>query len=124
MQRFLRRTAVLDQLCGPLCEAVLGPSAAAVLLRRAEASGLFLVPLDRRREWYRYHDLFREFLLGELRRTEPDIIVALHQRAADWYEANGSPVMALEHLLHTTDWDRSMRLTAALGLWAYNAGQM
>ena len=71
-----------------------------------EATSLFVISLDRRREWYRYHDLFREFLLGELRRAEPDAIDTLHQRAADWYEANGSPALALEHLLHTTDWDR------------------
>ena len=50
---------------------------------------MFLVPLDRRRGWYRYHALFREFLLGELRRVEPDVIPKLHLRAADWYEANG-----------------------------------
>ena len=56
--------------------------------------------------WYRYHALFREFLLGELRRREPDIIAKLHLRAADWYEANGSPAMALEHLLNTTERDR------------------
>ena len=62
-------------------------SAAAIQLRRIEAHGLFLTPLDRRRQWYRYHGLFREFLLGELRRTEPDIIMTLHQRAADWYGA-------------------------------------
>jgi LuxR family transcriptional regulator, maltose regulon positive regulatory protein len=124
MQRFLRRTAVLDQLCGPLCEAVLGPSAAAVLLRRAEASGLFLIPLDHRREWYRYHDLFREFLLGELRRTEPGIITTLHRRAADWYEASGSPARALEHLLCTADWDRTVRLATALAKPTYDAGKL
>ena len=56
-QRFLRRTAVLDQLCGPLCDAVLGETGAQEQLRRLEASSLFLVPLDRRREWYRYHAL-------------------------------------------------------------------
>ena len=100
-QRFLRRTAVLDQLCGPLCDAVLGESGSQDRLRRLEASSLFLIPLDRRREWYRYHGLFREFLLGELRRVEPDVVSKLHLRAADWYEANGSPAMALEHLLHT-----------------------
>ena len=54
-QRFLRRTAVLDQLCGPLCDALLGESGAQERLRRLEASSLFLIPLDRRREWYRYH---------------------------------------------------------------------
>jgi LuxR family maltose regulon positive regulatory protein len=124
VQRFLCRTAVLDQLCGPLCDAVLGTSGAAGRLRDLEAASLFVIPLDRRREWYRYHDLFREFLLGELRRTEPDIIMTLHERAADWYEASGSPALALEHLLHTTDWDRSLRLTAALALPTYMAGQM
>ena len=98
-QRFLRRTAVLDQLCAPLCDAVLGESGAQERLRNLEASSLFLVPLDRRREWYRYHGLFREFLLGELRRVEPDVITKLHLRAADWYESNGSPAMAVEHLL-------------------------
>ena len=99
IQRFLRRTAVLEQLCGPLCEAVLGSSAAAVQLRRLEAHSLFLTPLDSQRQWYRYHTLYREFLLGELRRTEPGIIMTLHQRAADWYESNGYPELALEQLL-------------------------
>ena len=55
-----------------------------------EATSLFLVPLDRRRGWFRYHALFREFLLSELRRVEPDLIETLHLRAADWYESNGS----------------------------------
>jgi LuxR family transcriptional regulator, maltose regulon positive regulatory protein len=123
-ERFVRRTAVLDQLSGPLCDAVLGSSGAAGELRRMEASSLFVISLDRRREWYRYHDLFREFLLGELRRTEPDVIATLHQRAADWYEANGSPALALEHLLHTTDWDRSVQLTAKLALPTFMAGQL
>jgi LuxR family maltose regulon positive regulatory protein len=124
IQRFLRRTAVLDQLSASLCDAVLQTPAAAVHLRQIEEHGLFLTPLDRRREWYRYHALFREFLLGELRRTEPGIIMALHQRAADWYESNGSPALGLEHLLHTDDWDRSVRLTAQLTLSTYMAGQL
>ena len=123
-QRFVRRTAVLDQLCGPLCDAVLGSTGAAGELRRLEATSLFVTSLDRRREWYRYHDLFREFLLGELRLTEPSLMMALHQRAADWYEANGSPVLALEHLLATTDRDRSVRLATALALPTYNTGQL
>ena len=54
-QRFLRRTAVLDQLCAPLCDAVVGESGAQEQLRRLEATSMFLMPLDRRREWYRYH---------------------------------------------------------------------
>ena len=93
-------------------------------LRSLEASSLFLIPLDRRREWYRYHALFREFLLGELRRVEPEVIMKLHLRAADWYESNGSPAMAVEHLLHTTERDRCVQLVTALVLPTYQAGQL
>src|SRR5687768_10422792 len=111
-------------MCAPLCDALLGESHADDHLRHLESANLFLVPLDRRREWYRYHGLFREFLLAELRRTEPDAIPKLHLRAADWYEANGSPVLALEHLLNTTERDRCVQLLTALALPVYLAGQM
>jgi LuxR family maltose regulon positive regulatory protein len=124
VQRFLRRTSVLDQLCAPLCNAILGSSAAAVHLRRIEARSLFVHPLDREREWYRYHPLFREFLLAELRRTEPGIIATLHQRAADWYESSGSPARAVEHLLHTADWDRTARLVTTLAGPKYMSGRL
>ena len=124
-QRFLRRTAVLDQLCAPLCDALLEDSGGQERLRDLEASNSFLIPLDRRREWYRYHALFREFLLGELRRVEPEVIMKLHLRAADWYEANGSPALALEHLLNTTDQrDRCVLLVTQLRLPTYKAGHM
>ena len=119
--RFLRRTAVLDQLSAPLCEAVAGEPRAQARLRALEASSLFLFPLDRRREWYRYHALFREFLLGELRRVEPNVTAKLHLRAADWYEANGSPALALEHLLNTTEQDRCVHLVTALILPTYHS---
>jgi LuxR family transcriptional regulator, maltose regulon positive regulatory protein len=123
-QRFLRRTAVLDQLCAPLCDALLEESGGQERLRSVEASNSFLIPLDRRREWYRYHALFREFLLGELRRVEPEAIMKLHLRAADWYEANDSPALALEHLLDTTERDRCVQLATRLLLPTYKAGQM
>jgi LuxR family transcriptional regulator, maltose regulon positive regulatory protein len=123
-QRFLRCTAVLDQLSAPLCDAVLGESGAQEQLRSLEASNLFLIPLDRHRTWYRYHALFREFLLGELRRVEPDVITKLHLRAADWYESNGSPAIALEHLLNTSERDRCVQLVTELTLPTYQAGHM
>ena len=124
VQRFLRRTAALDQLCAPLCDALLGESGAQDRLRSLEAFNSFLIPLDRRREWYRYHALFREFLLGELRRVEPEVIMKLHLRAADWYEANGSPAMAVEHLLNTNERDRCVKLVTALVLPTYQAGHL
>ena len=123
-QRFLRRTAVLDQLSGPLCDALLGERGGQGRLRDLEASSLFLIPLDRQREWYRYHALFREFLLGELRRVEPDNVTKLHLRAADWYQANGSPAMALEYLLNTAERNRCVQLMMELILPTYSAGQI
>ena len=124
-QRFLRRTAVLDQLCAPLCDALLEDANSQDRLRELESSNSFLIPLDRRRGWYRYHALFREFLLGELHRAEPDVIMTLHLRAADWYEANGSPVLALEHLLSTTTQrDRCVQLVTQLAIPTYKAGHM
>ena len=123
-QRFLRRTSILDQLSAPLCDALLGATDGTKRLRELEASSLFLVPLDRRRDWYRYHPLFREFLFAELRRAEPDLVTKLHVRAADWYESNGSPGRALEHLLNTPERDRCVQLTTALILPTYQAGQL
>ena len=90
-QRFLRRTSVLDRLSAPLCDAVLQSDDAQSILRELEASNIFLVALDRRRGWYRYHELFREFLLSELLRTEPTAITDMHLRAATWFETRGRP---------------------------------
>lgn len=123
-QRFLRRTAVLNQLSAPLCDAVLGERDSQARLRTLEASNAFLIPLDRRREWYRHHSLFGEFLLGELRRVEPEMIMKLHLRAADWYESNGSPTTALEHLLQTGERDRCAQLLSELVLPTSSAGQI
>ena len=124
MQRFLRRTAVLDQLSAPLCDALLEESGSQQRLHDIESAGLFLVPLDRRREWFRYHAMFREFLLAELRRVEPDAITKLHLRAADWYEGNGSPALALEHLLNTSDRDRCIQLVTELTYVLFQMGQI
>ena len=124
VQRFLRRTAVLDHLCGPLCDAVLATSDSAEQLRRLEASSVFVVPLHRQREWYRYHALFQEFLLAELRRREPDMVDGLHLRAADWYESNGSPAMAVEHLLRTAERHRAAQLATELAQPLRDAGRL
>ena len=122
-QRFLRRTAVLDSLSAPLCDAVLGSGDSQAVLRELEASNVFLVPLDRRREWYRYHALFREFLLSELRRVEPDAILELHMRAARWFEEHGSPALAVEHLLDLpSERTRATHLVSSVTLATYQAG--
>lgn len=124
VQRFLRCTAVLDQFSGELCDAVLDVLGSQARLRELEGSNVFLIPLDRRREWYRYHPLFREFLLSELRRVDPGRVAELHVRAAEWYEQNGSPAKAIEHLLETPDRTNSVRLVAEHAMATFQAGQM
>ena len=117
---FLTRTAVLDRMCGPLCDAILGATASGRVLEQMESRNLLVVPLDRRREWYRYHHLFRELLQAELRRREPDLVADLHFRAAEWYEANAMPEAAIEHAQAAGDSDRVARLVLELAqpVWA------
>ena len=88
---FLTRTAVLERMCGPLCEAVLELPGAGAILSDVAGSNLLLVPLDRHGEWYRYHHLFRDMLLAELARLEPGQAPVLRRRAASWYEQTACP---------------------------------
>ena len=121
---FLTRTAVLERMCGPLCDAVLDTTGSAHFLASLEASNLLLVPLDRRRRWYRYHHLFRELLTTELDRREPELVPELHARAAGWWEANGLPETAIDHAQAAGDADRVARLVWKLALPAYGAGRV
>ena len=117
---FLTRTSILDRMCGPLCDAVIGGTRSGDVLERLERRNLLVVPLDRRREWYRYHQLFRELLSSELRRREPANVAELHLRAATWCEANGQPEAAIDHAQAAGDADRVARLVLQLAnpVWA------
>jgi LuxR family transcriptional regulator, maltose regulon positive regulatory protein len=121
---FLTRTAVLERMCGPLCDAVLDTTGSAHVLESLEDSNLLLVPLDRQRRWYRYHHLFHELLRTELERREPELVPQLHARAAGWCEANGLPELAIDHAQAAGDTDRVARLVWELALPAYGAGRV
>jgi LuxR family transcriptional regulator, maltose regulon positive regulatory protein len=111
---FLTRTSVLDRMCGPLCDAVLDTTGSVDVLRSLEDSNLLLVALDRRRDWYRYHHLFRDLLRAELERREPELVAELHLRAAEWSESHGLPEVALEHAQLGGDVDRASDLILRL----------
>jgi LuxR family maltose regulon positive regulatory protein len=117
---FLTRTSVLDRMCGPLCDAILDEKGSGAVLEQMEARNLLVVPLDRHREWYRYHHLLRELLRAELRRREPDRAQDLHFKAAVWFEANAMPEAAIEHAQAAGDYDRVARLILELEqpVWA------
>jgi LuxR family maltose regulon positive regulatory protein len=122
--QFLTRTAVLERMSGPLCDAVLDTRRSAEVLRSLEDSNLLVVPLDRHRVWYRYHHLFRDLLRAELERREPRLLPELHARAAVWCEANGLEEMAIDHAQAAGDADLVARLVAALAQPAYAAGRV
>ncbi|MFL5933043.1 MAG: LuxR C-terminal-related transcriptional regulator [Gaiellaceae bacterium] len=122
--RFLRRTSVLERMCGPLCDAMLEDEGSADELEKIERANLFLVPLDNRREWYRYHHLFRDLLQRELVEHEPELVPGLHSRAADWFEAHGDDESALEHASAAGDVDRAGALLTALVLPLYASGRV
>jgi LuxR family transcriptional regulator, maltose regulon positive regulatory protein len=96
-RNFLLQTSILDRFCASLCDAVTQRPDSRRILRELEASNFFLVPLDTKREWYRYHHLFGELLRQELRLTESESISGLHRRACAWHREFGSASDAIYH---------------------------
>jgi LuxR family transcriptional regulator, maltose regulon positive regulatory protein len=104
---FLVQTSVLDRLSGPLCDAVTGQHGGKAMLESLDRANLFVVPLDDRRRWYRYHHLFADVLQAHLLDEQPDRVAALHRRASHWYEANREPFQAIRHALAAGDVERA-----------------
>jgi len=134
IQIFLLQTSILDRLCGPLCDAVVGREASDVglvddarrsslsassqlLLEQLERANLFLIPLDDERQWYRYHHLFSEVLRKRLTHGgHGDFTAALHRRASTWYEQQGLIAEAVQHALAAGATDQAARLVEQASL--------
>lgn len=115
VQAFLTQTAVLPRFCGPLCAALVGGDDAQAILEQLDRANLFLVPLDERRQWYRYHHLFGEFLCARLRQASGAAAqLALHRRASVWFEAEGLIREAVDHSLSARAWDDALRMLGPL----------
>ena len=110
VRRLLLRTSVLDQVNGPLADLLSGGSGGERVLQDLEEAGAFVVSLDARRSWFRYHPLFADLLRFELRRTAPEEVAGLHAAAAGWCARHGSPVEAVRHAQAARDWDLAARL--------------
>jgi LuxR family maltose regulon positive regulatory protein len=107
---FLLQTSILDQLWGPLCDAVTGQMDGKEMLNALERGNLFVIPLDDQRQWYRYHHLFADVLQEHLMGTQPEGVSVLHRRASEWYEKNGLPHDAIRHSLAAEDFARAADL--------------
>jgi LuxR family transcriptional regulator, maltose regulon positive regulatory protein len=122
--QFLTRTAVLDRLSGPLCDAVLGSTGSAAVLASLERSNLLVVPLDRHREWYRYHHLFQELLREELERSEPELVRELTLRAAHWCQRHGLAEAAIDYAIDAGDADLVARGVEQVAIGVYRSGRL
>jgi LuxR family transcriptional regulator, maltose regulon positive regulatory protein len=120
---FLRRTSVLERMSGPLCDATLATTGSAELLEALDAMNVFLVPLDRRGELYRHHQLLRDSLRHELAELEPELVPGLHQRAADWLEEHGEPAAALRHAYASGNRTHFFKIFGTTALSEYARGR-
>jgi LuxR family maltose regulon positive regulatory protein len=123
VRRLLSRTCVLERVNGPLADLLTGESGAARILQELEQAGAFVVAMDARRSWFRYHRLFADLLQSELRDTEPAELAVLHGTAAGWFAEHGFGVEAVRHAQAAQDWERAGRLLTDYWLDVTLAGQ-
>jgi len=124
---FLLQTSILNRFNATLCEALIGDSIgvpAHEMIENIETLGLFIVPLDHVREWYRYHHLFADLLRHRLERRDPDRFKVLHRRASQWYEAQQLIEDAVHHALMGEDYDRVADLLEQNGMLMIGRSQL
>ena len=110
VRTFLLETSVLERLSGQLCDAVTGRPGSQALLEQAERAGLFVVPLDEVRGWWRYHHLFADLLRARLQREQPGRVPSLHRNAAAWYAERGLADDAIRHAVAAGEMTWAARL--------------
>jgi len=115
LREFLLHTSILERLCGPACDAVTGRSDGIARLEEIQRANLFLVCLDSRGQWFRYHQLFRDLLRLELARSEPGLAAELHRRACGWHRSQGDADQAIGHATAAGDFAAACDLIA--GHW-------
>jgi LuxR family transcriptional regulator, maltose regulon positive regulatory protein len=124
LRSFLMETSVLEGLCGSLCDAVTGRADSASVLAQLEHENLFLLALDDRRDWFRYHHLFAQALNEELGRRNSEGRPMLHRRAGAWFEARGDVGQAIHHAFAGGDLDTAATLVATHWFATVNRGRL
>jgi LuxR family transcriptional regulator, maltose regulon positive regulatory protein len=112
-RELLLRTSILERVSGVLCDAIAVTTGSARKLETLARSNLFVLPLDDRRDWYRYHQLFRACLNAELRLESPELIPELHRRASRWFQRTGEMTEAINHAIAGRDFPAASELLAA-----------
>jgi len=107
IQNFLLHTSILNRLSEPLCDYVTGQTGSQEILNQLERANLFIVPLDNKRQWFRYHHLFADLLRQQLHQAEGDLVPELHRRASKWFEQNGLIEGAIDHAMFADEVGRA-----------------
>jgi LuxR family transcriptional regulator, maltose regulon positive regulatory protein len=110
VRSFLLRTSILDRLTGSLCDAVTGDTGGKATLEALDRDNLFVIALDDRRRWYRYHHLFADVLRARLAEEQPELVAVLNGRASGWFERDGDQAEAIRHALAAGDVSRAADL--------------
>ena len=110
VRTFLLQTSILNRLSGSLCDAVTGEVGGTAMLEALDRANVFLVPLDDRRRWYRWHHLFADMLRARLLEQQLERVSELHVRASSWFEQHGDHAEAIHHALAAKDFDRAAGL--------------
>jgi LuxR family maltose regulon positive regulatory protein len=104
VQTFLLSTCILERLTAPLCDAIMQQHDSQQLLERLEQANLFVISLDHKRQWYRYHALFAQALHYQMEQTQADRLLILHHRASIWYAEHHQTTEAILHAFHAHQW--------------------
>ena len=110
VRRLLLRTSICERVNGELADLLTGEAGGERILQDLEEAGAFVVSVDARRSWFRYHQMFAELLQLELRRSEPGELPALHDAAAGWFATRGFPAEAIRHAQAAENWGLAARL--------------
>jgi len=122
VRNFLMKTAILDQMTAPLCNALTARQDSQHMLETLEKKNLFIFGLDDQRIWFRYHHLFAEFLRNRLRTKHPEDSAGLYDIAGDWFERNGFHTEAVRYAIAGKRFKRAARLLETTGRELFRQG--
>jgi LuxR family transcriptional regulator, maltose regulon positive regulatory protein len=122
-KEFLLQTSILEQMCAPLCNAVLNRNDSQLILESLEKNNMFVIPLDNERKWYRYHHLFADLLKQRVQQKNQLLIYDIHIKACEWFEQNNRFDLAIEHAFEIKNYEKSIQLLGEIVESMWEKGQ-
>lgn len=120
---FLLSTSILEQISAPLCDMLLNREDSQLVLEKLEKNNMFLIPLDEKHKWYRYHHLFAQLLKQRLQFKSKPLVVGLHEKAIEWFEKNGMFTLAINHAFEINNYQKAIELIAVIIEELWKSGQ-